>query len=275
MFFLKPHLADSALPGLRRGDHVFLRQQLQKATVNAVCVGAVVLAFLMSPAARSAVHPFRARHRPALREDHLHMARQRRRPSELRQARRHSAPISMRDAGFLLDPLSGHLAPFRDRRGHADPHLLHRIHGARRRLLPLLRIPEPVHVLDAHAHPGKQLRAAVCRMGRRGTVFVPADRFLFPSQVGQSTPPTRRSSSTASAMPDSCSGMFTTRLVLGFVSLHRRQRAGAQRALFRSATPFSPPLLCCCLSALAASRRSFLYTSGCPTRWRVPLRFQR
>ena len=46
------------------------------------------------------------------------------------------------------------------RRRLAHPHLLHRLHGARGRLLPLLRLPEPVHVL--HADPGAGAPTSCC-----------------------------------------------------------------------------------------------------------------
>ena len=78
----------------------------------------------------------------------------------------------------------GDLAAVRDRRGHAHPYLLDGLHGARGRLLPLLRLPEPVHVLDADAHPGEQLCADVRGLGGRGPVLVPADRLLLPAALG-------------------------------------------------------------------------------------------
>ena len=77
-----------------------------------------------------------------------------------------------------------HLAAVRDRRGHAHPHLFDGLHGARGRLLPLLRLPEPVHVLHADAHPGQQLCGDVRGLGGRGPVLVPADRLLFPAALG-------------------------------------------------------------------------------------------
>ena len=50
----------------------------------------------------------------------------------------------------------------------------------RRRLLALLRLPEPVHVLHVGAGAGRELPAAVCRLGRRGPGELPADRLLLP-----------------------------------------------------------------------------------------------
>src|ERR1019366_10145894 len=55
-----------------------------------------------------------------------------------------------------------------DHRGRlADPHLLHRLHGARQRPAPVLRLPEPVHRRDAAARAVRQLPRPVRRVGRR------------------------------------------------------------------------------------------------------------
>src|SRR5258707_1085435 len=73
-------------------------------------------------------------------------------PYEFRYPRRETRLLQRRRR-VLARPALFHLSAFRDRRGYADPYLLHRIHGARRRLLSLLRIHEPVHVFDAYSHP--------------------------------------------------------------------------------------------------------------------------
>ena len=57
--------------------------------------------------------------------------------------------------GMLLDPLSCGDALRGDRRRVPDSRLFHRLHGARGRLLPLLRLSEPVHVLHADAGAGE------------------------------------------------------------------------------------------------------------------------
>ena len=68
-----------------------------------------------------------------------------------------------------------------DRHRHrlSDSHLLHRLHGARRRLLPLLRLPESVHVLHAQPGAGGELSDPVRGLGRRRSVQLSADRLLF------------------------------------------------------------------------------------------------
>src|ERR1022692_3815093 len=54
-----------------------------------------------------------------------------------------------------------------------------RLHGARRGLLPFLRLHEPVHVLHAHAGAGGQLPGDVRGLGRRGVMQLSADRLLL------------------------------------------------------------------------------------------------
>ena len=96
----------------------------------------------------------------------------------------------------------------RHRRRLAHPHLFHRIHGARERLLPLLLLPQSVHVFHAHPDPGRELRAALRRLGRRGPLQLPADRVLLPAENLPRTRARKPSSSTASATSASCSGCF-------------------------------------------------------------------
>ena len=71
----------------------------------------------------------------------------------------------------------------RDRRRISDSRLLHRLHARRFRVLSILRLPEPVHVLHAHARSREQLPADVRRLGRRRTVFVSADRVLVRQEI--------------------------------------------------------------------------------------------
>ena len=70
----------------------------------------------------------------------------------------------------------------RHRNRFPDPRLLHRIHVGGGRVLPILRLPEPLHVLDADAGSREQLPDDVHRVGRRRSVFVSADRILLPQE---------------------------------------------------------------------------------------------
>ena len=70
-------------------------------------------------------------------------------------------------------------------------------------------------------------------------------------------------------------GMFTIAWYFGSVRFTRRQRGRHAADISALAIPSSPPRLCCCLSAHAANRRSFLCMSGCRTRWKAPPRFRR
>ena len=78
-----------------------------------------------------------------------------------------------------------------DPRGHrhrlADPHLLDQLHarGARRRVRPLLLVPEPLCRLHAHAGARRQLPDHVRRLGGRGALLVPAHRLLVHEEVGE------------------------------------------------------------------------------------------
>ena len=73
------------------------------------------------------------------------------------------------------------------------------------RIRALLRVPESLRRVHAAARAGRQLPGAVRRLGRRGAVFVPADRLLVPEDDRPPTPARRRSSSTASATSRSSS----------------------------------------------------------------------
>ena len=63
---------------------------------------------------------------------------------------------------------------------HARARLLDRLHAARPRPLALLRLPEPVHGLDAHPRAGGQLAGAVPGLGAGRPVELPAHRLLVP-----------------------------------------------------------------------------------------------
>ena len=89
---------------------------------------------------------------------------------------------------------------------HARPRLLDRLHEPRRRVLALLRLPQPVHVLDAPARPGRQLPASSSPAGSSSACR--ATRSSGSGTAGRSrrSRPRRRSSSTASATSGSPSG---------------------------------------------------------------------
>ena len=94
-----------------------------------------------------------------------------------------SAPVASRaDLGLLLRRALRGDEPDRHGRRLADPRLLDRLHGRRpprrRRLPALLRLPEPVPVLDAAARPRRQPARALPRLGGRRALLVPADRLL-------------------------------------------------------------------------------------------------
>ncbi len=183
MFFLDHIWLIPLFPAFGAACMFFFGRKLSKSAVNGICVGVVVLAFAWAClavwqytgySAANPGKPFEKICSPGWARGN--------RVTELSDARRHR-PVPRRcrlpARSAFVD-----LAAVRDRRGHAHPHLLDRLHGARRRLLPLLRLPEPVHVLHADAHPGQQLRADVRRLGGRGPVLVPADRLLLPAPLG-------------------------------------------------------------------------------------------
>src|SRR6185369_426595 len=91
--------------------------------------------------------------------------------------RRRCLRIQGRSGIFSRPPLFN-LVTVRNRSRPAHPHLFHWLHGPRRGVLPLLRVPQPLHVLHADPDPREQLRFDVRRLGRRGTLFVPADPIL-------------------------------------------------------------------------------------------------
>ena len=140
----------------------------RKPSSTRVAVGSVSLAFLaVAELVREFCH---ARAEPdSLRRKLFHLDRRRAVPRRFRAA---SRPAHRRHAA------GGHL------RRLADPHLFHRLHGARGRLLPLLLLSESVHVLHADAGAGREPHRDVRRLGRRRPVQLPADRLLVPEEVG-------------------------------------------------------------------------------------------
>ena len=70
-----------------------------------------------------------------------------------------------------------------DRDRIPDPCLLHRLHGSRRRLLQILRLPQPIPVLHAGAGAGEQLRASVRRLGGSRILQLRPDRVLLSQAI--------------------------------------------------------------------------------------------
>ena len=172
------------------------------------------------------------------------------------------------DAQFslLIDPLSVFMILVGLRRLGADPPLLGRLHGVRRRLLALLRVPELLRLLDAAAGPGRQLRDPDHRLGLRRRGLLPADLVLVPARDGDE------------------GGHQGVRHQRG-----RRHRPRARDVLHLQArrvarlphgvrargrvpvatTATSSRAACCCSSAPSPSRRRSRSTPGSRTPWRA------
>ena len=113
----------------------------------------------------------------------------------------------LRRRGGLLRRRADRLpADRRDDDRHARPRLLDRLHEPRPGLLAVLRLPQPVHVLDAAARPRRQLPRRLRRLGAGRPVELPADRVLADRSGRRRSRRRRRSSSTASATSGSRSG---------------------------------------------------------------------
>ena len=69
------------------------------------------------------------------------------------------------DASILVDPLSTRDAARRHRRRLPDPRLLGRLHARRRRGAAVLRVPEPVRLLDAAARAGRRTSCSCSSAG--------------------------------------------------------------------------------------------------------------
>ena len=76
-------------------------------------------------------------------------------------------------------PALGPDARLRDVHRDAHPRLLGRLHGARRGVREVLRLPEPLHVRDADARPRGEPGDPLRRVGRRRPLLVPPDRLLL------------------------------------------------------------------------------------------------
>ena len=137
------------------------------------------------------------------------------------------------------------------------------MHGDER-LLPLLRLPEPLHVRDVRADPRRQLPAHVPRLGGRGPLLVPADQLLVPQeerepggQEGLPRQPRRRLRLHAGH----AAGLRHHRARCSSPASSRRPRS--YRAARRRGSA------CCSSSAPSARAPSSRCTCGCRTPWRA------
>ena len=114
------------------------------------------------------------------------------------------------DASLRLDPLSALMIAFVTFVGflihvYSVGYMAHDETDAGLRAV--LRVPEPLHVLDARPRAREQLPADVRRLGGRRPLLLPPDRLLLlRPRVRGDRRHARRSSSTASATSGSCSG---------------------------------------------------------------------
>ena len=113
--------------------------------------------------------------------------------------------------GFRVDQITVVMLVVRDLRRHAGADLLARLHEGRAALRLVLRRPLALHRLDADAGAGRQLPAALHRLGGRGHLLLPAHRLTTTSAARRPRPRRRRSSRRASATcscssASSCSG---------------------------------------------------------------------
>src|SRR5262245_13717265 len=65
----------------------------------------------------------------------------------------------------------------------SHPYLLRRLHGARRGLLSVLRVSEPIRLLHAHAGFGEQLSFDVRWVGRRGSLLISPHWILVHAKI--------------------------------------------------------------------------------------------
>jgi hypothetical protein len=154
--------------------------------------------------------------------------------------------------------------PVRHRHRHADPPVLDRLHARRPEVLEVLRLPEPVRLLDAAAGAGRQPAAHLPGLGGRGRLLVPAHLVLVHREGRNASRARRPSSPTASATGASwspCSWFFT----IGTINYTEFLPPGAGLA---GTTATASP--CCSSSAPSASRPSSRCSCGCPTPWPAP-----
>ena len=130
MLFLDHIWLIPLFPAVGAAIMFFFGRRLQKATVSAVCVGSVVLAFLMACGAVLQYVDWAPAHdhQPYEKVLYTWLGTD---TGHLNFQKADGTPASLQaDAGFLLDPLLQHLAAVCYRRRHADSYLFDRVHGA-------------------------------------------------------------------------------------------------------------------------------------------------
>ena len=130
---------------------------------------------------------------------------------------------------------------------------------------PLLRLPQPVRRLDAAAGAGRQLPAALRRLGGRRSGVVPAHRLLV--LQAESAAIASKKAFVVNRVGDvglslAIMLMFATFGSVTFEGVFAKARRGRQHAR-------SPRSVSRCCSRRAASRRSSRCSRGCSTRWRA------
>ena len=127
------------------------------------------------------------RHRGGVRLLDRRTARPARPPGRGTPARRHALQLRERRRDPVRPehprrPALGLHGPRRHRGLDPDPPLLGRLHGWRRGLPALLRLPQLLRLLDAAAGPRRQLRPARRRLGLRRLRLLRADQLLVPAR---------------------------------------------------------------------------------------------
>ena len=164
----------------------------------------------------------------------------------------------------------------RHRRGPVHLRFRHRLHARRPGLLSLLRLHGPVHVFDARAGDGLELPDDVCRLGRRRSLFLPADRLLLRSPGSGQRFAQGVHHQSHRRLRFRARDLWRDRDVR-HRAIHRRFRPGAELIRWSRWDTGA-----CCRglrsdfsSAPAASLHNCRCTSGCRTRWLVQLRSRR
>jgi len=174
MFFLEHIYLIPLLPAFGAAVMFFFGKKLQKSAVNGVCVGVIVLAFIMACGCVLQYNAWSSTpehfHKPFEKIMYTWLGTD---TGHFNYVKRDGTTAGFRaDAGFLLDPLSAIW------------------------LLFVTGVGMLIHIYSTGymAHEGGYYRffgymnlfmfsMLTLILGRRGFVFVPADRLLFPSQV--------------------------------------------------------------------------------------------